>query len=95
LNGKDALALFSSGQTVDLVIADHFLSGETGAQVTAEMKRLKPDVPVVILSGAVDRPEGTEHADLFLSKLSTPSELMAALAALLGSVDGARPPRTV
>jgi CheY-like chemotaxis protein len=66
------------------VLSDHFLQGQTGAEITAEMKQLKPEVPVVILSGAVEEPDGIQHADLFLAKTGTPAELLEALARLLG-----------
>ena len=87
--GEEALKIFDSGTAVDLVLSDHFLQGQTGAQVTAEMKRLRPDVPVVILSGAVSEPEGLGHADLFLPKAGGPAELLQALAALLRAADQA------
>ena len=88
-NGVEALAIFKSGRPVDLVLSDHFLQGQTGAQITAEMKRLKPEVPVAIISGALETPEGIQHADLFLTKTGTPSELLEALARLLCSSEEA------
>ena len=86
-SGEEALRAFNSGRAVHLVLSDQFLPGETGAQVTAKMKRLKPDIPVVILSGALLEPECIEHADLFLTKTGTPSELLQAIGALLGAAE--------
>jgi DNA-binding NtrC family response regulator len=53
---------------VDLVMSDHLLGSATGTEVAAEMKQIKPDVPVIIYSGVIEIPEGAECADLFLSK---------------------------
>jgi CheY-like chemotaxis protein len=62
-----ALELFRRIQ-VDLVVTDYCLPGLTGAQVAAEMKRLKPAIPVVLFSGLVEAPLGSEHADLVITK---------------------------
>jgi CheY-like chemotaxis protein len=79
---KAAMQIFTDTD-VDLVLSDHFLQETTGMELAAEMKRLKPNVPVVILSGAVDRPEGVLHADLFLSKTETPQTVLQTVAELL------------
>jgi CheY-like chemotaxis protein len=68
---------------VDLVITDHFLPGCTGAQVAAEMKRLKPEVPIVLLTGAPEPPPGSENADLVLPKALEPQEFLTAIANLI------------
>lgn len=59
---------------VALVIADHFLGAQSGTEITREMKRLKPEVPFLIVSGDVDEPAGLEFADGFMSK-GEPTEL--------------------
>ena len=53
---------------IDLVMADHLLGSIRGTEVAAEMKRDKPDIPVIIYSGVIEMPEGAECADLFLSR---------------------------
>ena len=55
-----------------MVIADHFLSDKSGAEIAAEMKEIKPQVPILIVSGAEEAPKGLEFADGFLSKLRGP-----------------------
>ena len=47
------------------------------------MKQIRPDVPVLILSGVIELPEGIEFADFFLSKLEPPPVLLATVAGLL------------
>jgi CheY-like chemotaxis protein len=66
-DGAAALELFRCIQ-VDLVITDHWLPGLTGTQVAAEMKRLNPAIPIVLFSGVVEAPLGSEHADLVITK---------------------------
>jgi CheY-like chemotaxis protein len=68
---------------VDLVITDHFLPDRTGARVAVEMKRLKPEVPIVLLTGALEPPPGSENADLVLPKGLDPTEFLAAIANLI------------
>jgi CheY-like chemotaxis protein len=77
-----AMELFQGNQ-VDLVIADHLLRGATGGEVAHEMKRLKPDVPIMIFSGLAELPEGAESADSFVSKGQSPTELLKQIADLL------------
>ena len=54
-DGAAALEIFLCIQ-VDLVVIDYCLPGLTGAQVVAEMKRLKPTIPVVLFTGLVEAP---------------------------------------
>jgi len=68
---------------VDLVLADHFLSAKTGTEIAREMKQLKPDVPILIVSASAEEPAGLEFADGFLPKGDAPDVLLAAIARLL------------
>ena len=81
-SGEVGLELFK-GYPVELVVADHFLSGKTGTEIAKEMKELKPDVPILIVSGGIDRPEGLEFADEFLMKCEPPEVLLHTVARLL------------
>jgi CheY-like chemotaxis protein/two-component sensor histidine kinase len=77
-----AIALFSSS-AVDMVVSDHFLQDCTGIELAAAMKKLKPEVPIVIISGLVDAPDGIEHADLFISKADSPPQILQKISELL------------
>jgi CheY-like chemotaxis protein len=81
-SGEEGLELFKQ-HPVDLVIADHFLSDKTGAETAGEMKELKSDVPILIVSAATEGPEGIEFADGFLSKSEGPDVLLDTISALL------------
>ncbi len=81
-DAKTAMQLFTSTD-IGIVLTDYFLQGTTGMELAAEMKRLKPNIPIVILSGAVELPEGVVHADLFLSKTETPLAVLQKVSELL------------
>jgi DNA-binding response OmpR family regulator len=81
-DGPSGLGVFRD-QHIDLVITDHLLPGQTGCQLAKEMKRVKPEVPVAMLSGLVDRPEDATATDAFLVKGIPIPEFLAAVAALL------------
>ncbi len=82
-SGEEGLELFKDNP-VELVIADHFLSHKSGSEIAAEMKELKPEVPILIVSAAAEPPRGLEFSDGFLSKGEGPDALLEAIAGLLG-----------
>ena len=53
---EEALRLFRS-HDVDLVVTDHLLGRNTGLDMAQEMKRSKPQVPIILLSGTSSVPE--------------------------------------
>ena len=81
-SGKAALELFR-GAHVDLVITDHWLPDITGVELAAEMKQLKPEVPIVLFSGLAELPLEDKHIDLYLTKGLMPPEFLAQVAKLL------------
>ena len=78
----DEFQLFTASN-VDMVISDHLLQGTTGTELAAEMKRLKPTIPIVIMSAMVQEPEGMEHADLFVVKGEAPALWLKKISDLL------------
>ena len=81
-SGEDGLEVFKQNP-IDLVIADHFLSAKTGTEIAREMKNLKPKVPILIISAAIEKPDGLEFADGFLAKGEPPNVLFDTIAHLL------------
>jgi CheY-like chemotaxis protein len=57
-NGQDALDVFRSA-VVDAVVLDYFMPGMTGLSVAREMKDLRPEVPIIVLSGFASLPGET------------------------------------
>ena len=82
-SGEEGLGIFRRNP-VELVISDHFLSGRSGTEIAREMKAMKPQVPILIVSGALEEPEGLEFADGFLAKGEAPEVLLNTIAHLLG-----------
>ena len=81
-SGEEGLELFKQNP-IELVIADHFLSDKTGVEIAREMKELKPQVPILILSAAAEKPAGLEFTDGFLAKGEPPQVVLDAIARLL------------
>ena len=77
-----ALQLFKS-QTIHLVISDHLLPDLSGCELTREMKRQRPFVPIMLFSGVTEPPAEAGHADSFTCKGDGPVELLAKVADLL------------
>jgi CheY-like chemotaxis protein len=80
-SGEEGLEIFEQNP-VDLVIADHFLSDKSGAEIAAEMKATKPQVPILIVSASEEPPAGLDFADGFLSKLDGPDALLERVSSL-------------
>jgi|SRR5689334_21738695 len=81
-SGEEGLEIVRT-EPVDLVLSDHYLQGKTGAEIAREMKVLRPELPIVLLSGAVECPEGAEYADAFLCKAEPPNILFETVSRLL------------
>jgi CheY-like chemotaxis protein len=72
--GYEVISVTTAGEAVKalrefpicVAIADHMLQGTTGAQLAREMKKIKPEVPVILFSGAV--PEHFDGVDVYLNK---------------------------
>jgi CheY-like chemotaxis protein len=76
-----ALQLVKS-KPVDLVITDYNLPGG-GPELGPALKRLLPQLPVVVLSGDPEAAQAADYADLLLPKPQEPEKLMAEIRRLL------------
>ncbi len=85
---SEALALFKS-TGIALVVTDHLLDRETGAAMAKEMKRLKPTVPIIVLSGTTETLEGMESIDAFISKAEGTESLLAKVSQLFARSEAA------
>lgn len=73
-SGAEGIQLFGS-EKVDVVILDYWMSGMKGTTVAAELKRMKPIVPIIVLSGMSDLPgEAAGIVDKWLVKGSLRAE---------------------
>jgi len=81
----------ASIHSVDVVIVDYFMPEMNGAEVAIEMRRLRPQAPIIMLSGAVDVPEqALKWVDAFIPKDCLASQLLPMIAQLHGC--GSIPP---
>jgi CheY-like chemotaxis protein len=81
----------ASMNPVDVVIVDYLMPGMNGQQVAIEMKRLRPQAPIIMLSGAVDIPEqALKWVDAFIAKDRLASQLLPTITQLRGC--GSPPP---
>ena len=75
----------ASKYSVDVVILDYFMPEMNGQEVAIEMRRLKPQAPIIMLSGAVDVPEqALKWVDAFIPKDCLASQLLPMIAQLHG-----------
>jgi CheY-like chemotaxis protein len=87
-DGEEALALFRVQADIAMVLTDLTLPGMSGWEVAAEVKKLSPDTPVIVLSGW-DIKNGDEHirnsgVDRVLSKPVKIKDILEALTGLTG-----------
>ena len=83
----EGLRLFASCH-VDAVVLDFQMPEMRGDMVATRMKRLKPDVPIMMLSAHDSLPEEMlDHVDVFFSKREPPLKFVAAVQVLLAEQD--------
>ena len=69
---------------VDLVILDYWMSGMNGIAAAREIRRIKPTVPIIILSGFAELPgEAIGLADRWIMKGHSAEELLNTIRALV------------
>lgn len=82
-DGADALEIFAT-RRVDLAVVDYYMHGLGGDLVALEMKRLRPEVPIIIFSGAFTLPEMViAFVDGFVFTGHGPERLIEKIAELL------------
>jgi len=84
LTGKEGIEIFRF-QSIDAVILDYWMADLDGLDVAAELKKLNPKTPVIMLSGYTSiLDEGLGRVDLWLRKgEGDPNQLLLAVAELL------------
>jgi CheY-like chemotaxis protein len=70
---------------VDVVIVDYLMPEMNGHEVAVEMRRLKPETPIIMLSASVDIPRQVLNlVDAFVPKDQLASHLLSTIAQLRG-----------
>src|SRR5512140_2366322 len=57
-NGAEGLRQFAS-QSIDIVVLDYLMPGMNGGEVAREMRRMKPEIPIILLTACLTVPEET------------------------------------
>lgn len=85
LSGADGLRRLAEGP-VDLVLLDYMMPGMTGEQLAEEIKRLHPSMPVVVVSGFPELPEGLlRKVDGYVRKGQDPEAMIVVVNSALAS----------
>jgi CheY-like chemotaxis protein len=53
-SASEALAVLGQGAAVDLIVTDHMMPGMTGAELAVEVRRRRPGLPLLLVSGYSD-----------------------------------------
>ena len=62
-SGREALSALAGMERVDLVVTDQAMPGMTGTELIAEIRRARPDLPILLATGYAELPNG-EGADI-------------------------------
>lgn len=85
--GEEAIELILSGKPVDLVLMDIQLEGMDGYSVTREIKKLRPELPVIAQTAFAMKGEKEKSqaagCDEYLSKPIRPSDLLKTISLYL------------
>lgn len=80
---SEGLTIFHSN-AIDAVVLDYFMPGMDGGQLAAEMKRAKPEVPIILLSAYITLPEAAlASVDAFITKGGSPEVLLGKIEELV------------
>lgn len=81
-SGRKALEV-AAVHSIDVVIVDYVMPEMDGQEVAIKMKRLRPQAPIIMLSGATDVPkEALSLVDAFIAKDQLSSHLLPMIAQL-------------
>lgn len=68
-SAADALAVVKDGKPLAFVVTDHFLAGTDGVQLVAAVRGVRPNLPILFITGRAD-PQDLEHEFLLLKPFS-------------------------
>lgn len=81
-SGKQALKLFLS-RDVDAVVTDLEMPGMTGIELASRLKKLRPELPVLLVSGTKPLKENPKEVDAALAKGTPTPKLLNQIEELL------------
>lgn len=79
--------------SIDVVIVDYLMPEMNGRELAIEIRRLRPQAPIILLTGAVDVPQQAMNiVDALIAKDRLGSQLLPTIAQLSGC--GSTPPHS-
>ena len=89
-NGTDLVEVLAAGTRIDLLIADLDMPVVRGDEMARRVRRARPDLPVLYVTGHVDwlMEHPLEEGEAFLEKPFTAAGLLEAVSRLLNSAPG-------
>ena len=81
-SGRQALKLFLS-RHIDAVVTDLEMPGMTGVELAARLKKLRPELPVLLVSGSKPLKERSKDVDAALAKGTPMPKLLGQIEELL------------
>jgi signal transduction histidine kinase len=83
VSAERAIEVIENGSEIDLVMTDYAMPGMSGLELATYVRRFRPDLPVLLVTGFADLPGGSAPNIPLLSKPYRQSQLEEQLAALL------------
>lgn len=91
VDGEAAISMLKKPNTIDLVLLDVMMPGLKGTEVLAEMKKLKPEIKIAMLTGSDSKDVAIEalknRADEFIEKPIDVEETREIIVKLIGEKD--------
>ena len=84
-SAAEAMATITDGDPLAFVITDHALAGSNGVKLVAEVRGIRPNLPILFITGQAD-PQGLERESVLSKPFSAPS----LSAKILGLIEEAR-----
>lgn len=84
-SGRQALQALANGEEFDMLVTDYAMPGMTGADLTREVRRRYPHMPILLITGFVNLSEIESDELVRLEKPFSQSDLVNAIGTLLAS----------
>ena len=86
-SGDRALKILDAGQNFDVMVTDQAMPGMTGIELANRVRLMRPNLPVLLVTGYADVPACNQARLPRLSKPYTQAQLQLAIEELLGAAD--------
>ena len=83
--------ILAIARKVDAVLLDYRMSGMTGQEVATEIKFVKPELVIILLSGSDVPTQALALVDAFVPKIEASHQLLPMIADLCSRCEKARP----